>query len=99
MFQAESLGYNPLYLMFPTALSTSFAFMLPVATPPNAVAFAYGRLKVIDMVSSVGSRSEYVTTLANFLVDVRHQKQKYFEKHTHTYRERDTEREPRWFKY
>jgi len=26
--------------------------MLPIATPPNAVAFSYGHLKVIDMVSS-----------------------------------------------
>lgn len=51
LLQAENLGYNPLYLMIPTAVSTSFAFMLPVATPPNAIAFSYGRLKVIDMVS------------------------------------------------
>ena len=48
--QAEGLGYSPLYLMIPVALSTSFAFMLPVATPPNAIAFSYGRLKIIDMV-------------------------------------------------
>ena len=50
-FQAEGIGYNPLYLMFPVALSTSFAFMLPVATPPNAIAFSYGRLRILDMVT------------------------------------------------
>ena len=50
-FQAEGLGKNPLYLMFPTAIATSFAFMLPVATPPNAIAFSYGRITVLDMVS------------------------------------------------
>ena len=36
--------------MFPAALSTSFAFMLPAAAPPNAKAFSYGYVKVRDMV-------------------------------------------------
>ncbi|OWF50269.1 solute carrier family 13 member 2-like [Mizuhopecten yessoensis] len=49
---ALKLGVNPLYLMFPTAIATSFAFMLPVATPPNAVVFSYGYVKVIDMVTA-----------------------------------------------
>ncbi|GFR97351.1 solute carrier family 13 member 5 [Elysia marginata] len=48
--QAISLKVNPLFFMFPATISSSFAFMLPVATPPNAIVFSHGDIKVIDMV-------------------------------------------------
>ncbi len=49
---AVSLGLSPLYLTVPAALAASLAFMLPVATPPNAIVFASGQLKIIDMVKA-----------------------------------------------
>ena len=44
-----STEINPLLFMLPATLSASLAFMLPVATPPNAIIFGTNRLRIIDM--------------------------------------------------
>jgi len=46
---AVSIEINPLFLMLPATLSASMAFMLPVATPPNAIIFGTNRLSIADM--------------------------------------------------
>lgn len=50
--QAIRLRVHPLYLMIPGTVGCSYAFMLPVSTPPNSIAFASGHLLVKDMVSA-----------------------------------------------
>lgn len=46
---AVSLGENPLLLTIPMVLAASCVFMMPVATPPNAIVFASGELTVPQM--------------------------------------------------
>jgi sodium-dependent dicarboxylate transporter 2/3/5 len=46
---AATTGISPMLLMVPAVLSASCAFMLPVATAPNAIMFGSDRVSIKDM--------------------------------------------------
>lgn len=45
-----AIGVDPMLLMIPAAMSASCAFMLPVATAPNAIAYGTGHFQIKDMI-------------------------------------------------
>uniref|UniRef100_A0A8D0GN16 Solute carrier family 13 member 4 n=1 Tax=Sphenodon punctatus TaxID=8508 RepID=A0A8D0GN16_SPHPU len=49
---SESLRINPLYTLIPVTMCISFAVMLPVGNPPNAIVFNYGHCQIKDMVKA-----------------------------------------------
>src|SRR5690625_7936027 len=49
---AVMVGQDPLLLAIPVALVASCAFMLPVATPPNAIVYGSGVMSIPDMATA-----------------------------------------------
>ena len=49
---ADSIGMNPLLLGIPMTLAASCASMLPMGTPPNAIVFASGHIKLKQMLKA-----------------------------------------------
>lgn len=49
---AEAFGYPPLVLALPVTFAASCAFTLPISTPPNAVMYASGYVRLNDMIKA-----------------------------------------------
>ena len=64
---AVILGVHPYILMVGATLAASCAFMLPVATPPNAVVFGSNYLKISDMVR-VGILMNIISIIIIFMM-------------------------------
>ncbi len=47
---ADNMGVNPILLAMPVTLSASIGFMFPIATPPNAIVFSCGYIRMKDMI-------------------------------------------------
>lgn len=60
---SESLGVSPYEITIPVTLAASCAFMMPISTPPNAVVYSSGLIKMIDM-----ARNGLVLNLVSLVV-------------------------------
>ena len=60
---AISSGYDPVVFMIPAAMAASCAFMLPVATAPNAIAYGTGEIEIRDMVKEGAILSVIVSSI------------------------------------
>lgn len=49
---SNGLDVNPLILVIPATLASSCAFMMPISTPPNAIVFASGHIRMRDMMKA-----------------------------------------------
>lgn len=70
---AVAMNTHPYLLMVPATLAASCAFMMPVATPPNAIVFGSGRLRIAQMAAIglvINAISIVVITALFYLVGI-----------------------------
>ncbi|SDT97023.1 SLC13 family permease [Halopseudomonas salegens] len=68
---AMSQDISPLLFTVPAAIAASCAFMMPVATPPNAIVFSSGHMRISDMIRAgfaLNLVGIVVVTLAAYLL-------------------------------
>ena len=67
----QGLGFDPILLVIPVTLASSCAFMMPISTPPNAIVFASGKIRMKDMMRAgilLNLISVAVLVLATFTI-------------------------------
>ncbi|XP_077534138.1 Na(+)/citrate cotransporter-like isoform X2 [Haemaphysalis longicornis] len=62
---AVAIGVHPLYLAMPVTIGCSFSFMLPAATPPNAIVYELAELTIPEM-----AKPGFVMNMVCVLVEV-----------------------------
>jgi sodium-dependent dicarboxylate transporter 2/3/5 len=60
---AQGLNINPILLALPVTLSASIGFMFPIATPPNAIVFSSGYIRIKDMM-----RAGFLLNIASIII-------------------------------
>ena len=68
---APAVGVHPYLLAIPATIAASCAFMLPVATPPNAIVFGSGAISLPQMVRAgfvLNILAVFLVTLLTFLI-------------------------------
>lgn len=66
---ADGLNVNPILIALPVTLASSIAFMFPISTPPNAIVFSSGYIRIRDMVRA-GILLNIVSVLLILLVSM-----------------------------
>lgn len=62
---AQTTGENPIALTVAAAIASSLAFVLPVATPPNAIVYGTGYVRLKDMM-----KAGFVLDIVSWLIAV-----------------------------
>jgi len=66
---SDEMAINPILLAMPVTLAASIGFMFPIATPPNAIVFSSGYIRMKDMVKA-GMLLDVVSIVICFLASL-----------------------------